>query len=43
MNMGRAIDMISKQSIAGPTFIKKSVINLGAKLYNKLPNYIKKH
>ena len=34
-------DLISKHSFVGLMFIKKSVINLGTKLYNKLPNYIK--
>ena len=34
-------DLISKHDFVGLMFIKKSVINLGTKLYNKLPNNIK--
>ena len=37
MSMRRVIDLISKHS----SVEKKSVTNMGAKLYNKLPNYIK--
>jgi hypothetical protein len=39
--MRHVIDPISNYDSVGPIFIKKSVTNLGAKIYNKLPNYIK--
>jgi len=40
MIMRYVIDQIFKHSFVQLIF-KKSVINLGTKLYNKIPNYIK--
>jgi hypothetical protein len=42
MSMRHNIDLIFKHGFVELIFKKKSVTNLGTKLYNKLPNYIKK-
>jgi len=39
--MKHDIDLIFKHVIVELIFKKKSITNLGTKLYNKLPNYIK--
>jgi len=41
MIMKHDTDHIFKYSFVELIFLKKNVINLGTKLYNKLPNYIK--
>jgi hypothetical protein len=41
MSMRHDIDLIFKHSFVELIFLKKSVTNLGTKLYKKLPNYIK--
>ena len=40
--MRHDIDLIFKHIFVELMFLKKSVTNLGTKLYNKLPNYTKK-
>jgi len=39
--MRRVIDLIFQTQFCRTDILKKSVTNMGAKLYNKLPNYIK--
>jgi len=39
--MRHDIDRIFKHIFVELIFLKKSITNLGTKLYNKLPNYIK--
>jgi hypothetical protein len=41
MSMRHDIDLIFKHGFVELIFLKKSVTNLGTKLYNKLLNYIK--
>ena len=41
MSMRRVIDLIFQTQFCRTDILKKSVTNMGAKLYNRLPNYIK--